>query len=144
MNSIWLIHASAFQGTEKPVTYLMSMAYWVKKIARLTEEQSGLVIFFDIEEHYKIGGLLLIELNTVYNEDCLEGMKRIQDESIDMILCDLPYEKTKNKWDTMIPFKPLWEQYERVIKPTGAIVLFGQDKFTAKLMLSNEKLHRRA
>ena len=84
----------------------------------------------------------MIELNKVYNEDCLEGMKRIPNESIDMILCDLPYEKTKNKWDTMIPFKPLWEQYERVIKPTGAIVLFGQDKFTAKLMLSNEKLHR--
>lgn len=84
----------------------------------------------------------MIELNTIYNEDCLEGMKRIPDESIDMIICDLPYEKTKNKWDTMIPLEKLWENYERIIKPTGAVILFGQDTFTAKLMLSNEKIHR--
>ena len=49
---------------------------------------------------------------------------------------------TKNKWDSVIPPEKLWEQYERIIKPNGAIVLFGQDKFTAKMMLSNEKLHR--
>ena len=69
-------------------------------------------------------------------------MKRIPDKFIDMILCDLPYGTTKNKWDTIIPIEILWEQYERIIKDNGAIVLFGQDKFTAKMMLSNEKLHR--
>jgi len=75
--------------------------------------------------------------------DCLNGMKLINDESIDMILCDLPYGVTaRNKWDTIIPFAPLWIQYERIIKPNGAIVLFGQGMFTARLMISNEKLWR--
>ena len=69
-------------------------------------------------------------------------MRDVDDCCIDLILCDLPYGVTKNKWDAMIPFEPLWESYERIIKPNGAIVLFGQDKFTARLMLSNEKLHR--
>ncbi len=77
-----------------------------------------------------------------YFGDCLEQMKCINDGSIDMILCDLPYGVTKNKWDSIIPLDKLWEQYERIIKDNGAIVLFGQDKFTARLMLSNEKLHR--
>ena len=78
----------------------------------------------------------------LFKGDCLELMKNITDKSIDMILCDLPYGTTKCKWDTVIPFEPLWEQYNRIIKDNGAIVLFGQDKFTAKLMLSNEKNHR--
>lgn len=69
-------------------------------------------------------------------------MREIADESIDMIFCDLPYGVTKNKWDSVIPPELLWEQYKRIIKPNGAILLFGQDKFTAKMMLSNEKLHR--
>lgn len=65
------------------------------------------------------------------------------DKSVDMILCDLPYGVTaRNKWDSVIDFKILWEEYKRVIKDNGAIVLFGQDKFTSKLMLSNEKMHR--
>lgn len=51
-----------------------------------------------------------MELNKIYNEDCLLGMKRIPDKSVDMILCDLPYGTTSNKWDTIIPFEPLWEQ----------------------------------
>ena len=59
-----------------------------------------------------------------------------------MILCDLPYGTTRNKWDTVIPLDELWEQYERVIKDNGAIVLTGQDKFSAKLMLFREKIHR--
>ena len=54
-----------------------------------------------------------MELNKIYNEDCLIGMKDIPDKSIDMILCDLPYGTTACKWDTIIPFEPLWEQYER-------------------------------
>lgn len=79
----------------------------------------------------------------LHNGDCLELMKDISDKSIDMILCDLPYGVTaKNKWDSVIPYQPLWEQYNRIIKDNGAIVLFGQDKFTAETMLSNKKLHR--
>lgn len=84
----------------------------------------------------------MLELNKIYNIDCIEGMKLIDDKSIDMIFTDLPYQKTQNSWDVMIPFEPMWEQFERIIKDSGAILLFGQDKFTAKLMLSNEKLHR--
>jgi len=78
-----------------------------------------------------------MELNVVYNEDCLEGMNRIEDKSIDMILCDLPYGTTACKWDTIISFEPLWKQYKRIIKDNGAIVLTGSQPFTSKLILSN-------
>lgn len=78
----------------------------------------------------------------IYQGDCLEIMKRIPDESIDMILCDLPYGTTQNKWDSVIPLDLLWAEYERVIKPRGAIVLNSQGIFTAKLILSNEKLFK--
>ena len=74
--------------------------------------------------------------------DCLEGMKNIPDKSIDMILCDLPYGTTACKWDTIIPFKPLWEQYERVIKDNGAIVLFGSEPFSTMLRYSNLKNYK--
>ena len=74
--------------------------------------------------------------------DCLELMKDIEDQSIDMILCDLPYGTTACKWDTIIPFDKLWEQYERVIKNTGAIVLFGSQPFTSALVMSNIKLFK--
>ena len=74
--------------------------------------------------------------------DCLELMKEIPDKSVDMILCDLPYETTRNKWDVIIPFEPLWEQYNRVIKDNGAIVLFADGLFMSNLMLSNTKLWR--
>ena len=80
--------------------------------------------------------------NTVINGDCLEVMKEIDPGSIDMIFTDPPYGATQNKWDVIIPPTLLWEQYERIIKPNGAILLFGQDKFTAAMMLSNPKLHR--
>ncbi len=83
-----------------------------------------------------------LELNKIYHGDCLDLMYRIPDKSIDMIFADLPYGVTKNKWDSLLDLPKLWKQYERVIKDNGAIVLFGQDKFSAKLMLSNEKLHR--
>ena len=76
-------------------------------------------------------------LNKIYNEDCLEGMKRIPDNSVDAIICDLPYGTTKCKWDVVIPFEPLWEQYNRVIKSKGAIVLFGTEPFTSLLIISN-------
>ena len=80
-----------------------------------------------------------LDLNKIYNEDCLEGMKRIDDKSIDMILCDLPYGTTQNKWDSVIPLDELWKEYKRIIKDNGVIVLTSQGIFTAKLMLSNEK-----
>ena len=80
--------------------------------------------------------------NNIYLGNCLELMKFIPDQSIDFICCDLPFGLTKNKWDSVIPLDLLWEQYLRIIKPNGPIILFGQDKFSAKLMLSQEKLHR--
>ena len=84
----------------------------------------------------------MLEINKIYNMDCLEGMKLIDDKSIDMILCDLPYGTTACKWDNIIPFEPLWEQYERIIKDNGAIVLFGRQPFTSDLVCSNKKLFR--
>lgn len=83
-----------------------------------------------------------MELNKIYFGDSLELMYDIPDGKIDMILCDLPYGKTKNKWDSVLDLPKLWEHYERIIKPNGAIILTGQDKFSATLMLSNPKLHR--
>ena len=74
--------------------------------------------------------------------DCLELMKEIPDKSIDMILCDLPYGTTKNKWDSVIPLNKLWKQYERIIKDNGAIVLFSQMPFSAELVHSNLKLFK--
>lgn len=75
----------------------------------------------------------------LYNGDCLEIMKDISDKSVDMILCDLPYGTTQNKWDNIIPFEPLWEQYNRIIKDNGAVVLFSQMPFTTELVHSNIK-----
>ena len=84
----------------------------------------------------------MLEINKIHQGDCLEKMKEIEDKSVDMILCDLPYGTTQNKWDSIIDLRKLWKQYERIIKDNGAIVLTSQDKFTAKLILSNEKLHK--
>jgi site-specific DNA-methyltransferase (adenine-specific) len=74
--------------------------------------------------------------------DCLEKMKDIPDKSIDMILCDLPYGTTACKWDVVIPFEPLWEQYERIIKDNGAIVLFSSQPFTSSLIMSNPNMFK--
>lgn len=74
--------------------------------------------------------------------DCLERMKEIPDGSVDAIICDPPYQKTQNKWDSIIPFDLMWEQLNRVIKPNGAIALFGQNSFSFKLGLSNERMFR--
>ena len=84
----------------------------------------------------------MYKFNTIYNEDCISGMERIPDKSIDMVLCDLPYGTTNNKWDMVIPFDLLWKQYNRIIKENGAVVLFGDGMFTAKLMQSNETTWR--
>lgn len=76
---------------------------------------------------------------TLINDDCLKAMKNIPNESIDMILTDLPYGTTKCKWDSVIPFETLWEQYNRIVKPNGAILLFGQEPFSSLLRMSNIK-----
>jgi len=81
-------------------------------------------------------------IDTVIEGDCLKVMSQIPDKSIDMILCDLPYGTTQNQWDSVIPLDKLWKEYERIIKDNGAIVLTSQGIFTAKLMLSNEKLFK--
>lgn len=83
----------------------------------------------------------------LYHGDCLVEMQKIADKSVDMILCDLPYEVLNKgnksaQWDRLIPFEPLWEQYSRIIKDNGAIVLFAQGMFTAQLMMSNPKMWR--
>lgn len=80
--------------------------------------------------------------NTLIQGDCLEVMKDIPDKSIDMILCDLPYGTTACKWDTIIPFEPLWEQYKRIIKDNGAIVLTAAQPFTSALVMSNPDMFK--
>lgn len=76
-------------------------------------------------------------LNTVLQGDCLEVMQAIPAGSVDMILCDLPYGTTRNKWDILIPFPALWAAYNRIIKPNGAIVLTASQPFTSLLISSN-------
>lgn len=78
----------------------------------------------------------------LYQGYCLELMKDIPEKSIDMILCDLPYGITQNKWDKIIPFTDLWKAYDRIIKDNGAIVLFSKGIFSARLIISQEKLYR--
>ncbi len=78
----------------------------------------------------------MIEL---YNGDCLEVMKQIPDGSVDLILTDPPYGTTACKWDSIIPFEPMWEQLKRIIKPNGAICLFGSEPFSSALRMSNIK-----
>ena len=73
---------------------------------------------------------------TLLQGDCLKLLPTIQDNSIDLILCDLPYGMTGNKWDSVIPLQPLFEQYERVIKDHGAVLLFGMGKFGASLIMN--------
>ena len=71
--------------------------------------------------------------------DCLEGMKEIPDKSIDCIICDLPYNMTSMKWDSLIPFEKLWPEYKRIIKKNGNIILFSSGMFTISLINSNQK-----
>jgi site-specific DNA-methyltransferase (adenine-specific) len=86
---------------------------------------------------------LIMKINEIYKGDCLELMpKYVDDKSIDMIFCDLPYGITRNKWDSVIPLDKLWSEYERVIKDNGAIVLFSAEPFTSVLINSNPKLYR--
>jgi site-specific DNA-methyltransferase (adenine-specific) len=84
----------------------------------------------------------MLEINKIHQGDCLDLMKQIEDKSVDMILCDLPYGTTACKWDTIITFEPLWEQYKRIIKDNGAIVLTASQPFTSALVMSNIKMFK--
>ena len=84
----------------------------------------------------------MIELDTIYNEDCLQGMQRIPDGSVDAVICDLPYGTTANKWDSVIPLDKLWTEYRRITKSNAAIVLFGQQPFTSALVMSNPQMFK--
>jgi site-specific DNA-methyltransferase (adenine-specific) len=91
------------------------------------------------EQVKKIHPLIRMQANNVYLGDCLELMPDIEDHSIDMILCDLPYGTTQNNWDSVIPLAPLWQQYKRIIKSNGVIVLTAQSPFDKVLGVSNLK-----
>ena len=78
-----------------------------------------------------------MELNKIYNEDCIEGMKRLTDGSVDCVICDLPYGTTACPWDSIIPLKELWSQYRRIAKPNAPIILFGSEPFSTMLRMSN-------
>jgi len=83
-----------------------------------------------------------MEINAIIKGDCLKIMPKIQNKTIDMILCDLPYGTTACKWDTIIPFEPLWKEYKRIIKDNGAIVLTASQPFTTDLINSARKIFR--
>jgi site-specific DNA-methyltransferase (adenine-specific) len=78
----------------------------------------------------------------LFNDDCFKLMKKIDDKSIDCIICDLPYGVTRNHWDSELPLDILWENYNRIIKDNGAICLFADGMFLANLMKSNTKMWR--
>jgi len=78
----------------------------------------------------------------LHNQDCLTFMPTLPDNSIDLILCDLPYSQTALSWDNVIPFDKLWEQYSRIVKPTGTILLFGQEPFSSLVRMSNLKNYK--
>ena len=84
----------------------------------------------------------MLEINKIHQGDCLELMNNIPNKSIDMILCDLPYGTTQNKWDSIIPLDKLWEQYNRIIKERGVIVLTASQPFTSALVMSNFKIFK--
>ena len=83
-------------------------------------------------------------MNTIYNEDCLgeKGLRILPDNSIDMVLTDLPYGTTRNQWDSILPLAKLFTEYKRITKPNAAIVLFGQGMFTCELMLIGHDIWR--
>lgn len=83
-----------------------------------------------------------MENNKIYNVDCIEGMRQLSPESVDLVICDLPYCKLHCSWDTPIPLDELWSQYVRIIKRNGVVALFGQQPFTSRLVASNLALFR--
>ena len=81
-------------------------------------------------------------VNAVIKGDCINVMQHLPDGCIDMVLCDLPYGTTQNKWDSIVPLDKLWAEYRRIVKPNGAIVLTSQGLFTAALIMSQPKLFK--
>lgn len=84
----------------------------------------------------------MLKVNEIYNINCIEGMKSVDDKSIDLICTDLPYGTSACAWDSIIPFDELWEQYNRIIKDDGVIVLFGTQPFTTDLINSNREMYK--
>lgn len=84
----------------------------------------------------------LVRRSVLFHDDCFNILSNIENQSVDLILCDLPYGTTKCKWDFILDFDTLWEQYERIIKPNGAIVLFGSEPFSSALRMSNVNLYK--
>jgi site-specific DNA-methyltransferase (adenine-specific) len=84
----------------------------------------------------------MIELDKIYNEDCLQGMKRIDDATIDCIITDLPYGTTRHSWDSVIPLDEMWMQFKRIVKERGSIALFCQQPFTSTLIMSNPTMFK--
>ena len=95
-----------------------------------------------MEKEQQNSNAVITENYSLYFGDCLEVMKQIPGNSIDMVLCDLPYGKTACNWDSVIPFDALWKQYERIVKENSAILLFGSEPFSSNLRISNLKLFR--
>ena len=81
-------------------------------------------------------------VNAVIKGDCINVMQHLPDGCIDMVLCDLPYGTTQNKWDSIVPLDKLWAEYRRIVKPNGAIALTSQGLFTAALIMSQPKLFK--
>lgn len=86
--------------------------------------------------------MLDIQKYQLFNGECIELMETIKDKSVDLILCDLPYGMTNCKWDSIINLEEMWKQYNRIIKNSGAIVLFSAQPFTTKLIYSNIKNYK--
>ena len=78
----------------------------------------------------------------LYNDDCFNILPKIEDKSVDLVVCDLPYNMTQNKWDTPIDLQLLWEHYTRIVKDKGIIILFGLGRFSSKLIESSPKNYR--
>lgn len=96
----------------------------------------------DIGHERAVPSATAAQHNHLFQGDCLEVMKRIDNGEVDLILCDLPYGTTQNKWDSVIDLDALWAEYRRVLKPNGAVVLTSQGIFTARLILSNEPMFK--
>ena len=111
-----------------------------KTIERIKEQ----LLQNELDDNYKseYNPNIKLDINNIYQGDCLELMNGIPDKSVDMILCDLPYGTTACKWDTIISFDRLWSQYERIIKNNGVVVLTGREPFSSHLRLSNDTLYR--
>jgi len=81
-------------------------------------------------------------MSILYNDDCLKILPKLESDSVDLCIADLPYGQTRNDWDRKIPLNLLWKELKRVVKPNGAIILFGQGMFTAEVMMSNPRMWR--